>query len=116
MQEYIVCNISGLRSPTFESKSVLRTMPKSGTFMQDFLNREKKDDHEIIPFLIDDNLQILYCQYWLIKQNVHDVEDDIFKWILTNEKLYFLIQISMRFVLKGPIDNKTMLFQVMAWP
>ena len=33
---------------------------------------------------------------------------DIFKRIFMNEKLYILIQISLKLVLKGPIDNKAM--------
>ena len=31
--------------------------------------------------------------------------DDISKCIFLNEKLWFLIKISLRFVTKGPIDN-----------
>ena len=32
-----------------------------------------------------------------------------------NEKFRILIQISLKFVPKGPIDNKSALVQVMAW-
>ena len=32
-----------------------------------------------------------------------------------NEKLHTLIQISLEFVSKGPIDNKPALVQIMAW-
>ena len=41
--------------------------------------------------------------------------NDIFKLILINEKLRILIQISLKFVPKGQIDNKSALVQVMAW-
>ena len=41
--------------------------------------------------------------------------DDIFNCIFVNEKLRILIQISLNFVPKGPIDNKSALVQVMAW-
>ena len=41
--------------------------------------------------------------------------DDIFKYIFVNEKFCILIKISLKFVPKGPIDNKTALVQVMAW-
>ena len=41
--------------------------------------------------------------------------DDIFTCIFVNEKLRILIQISVKFVPKGPIDNKSALVQVMAW-
>ena len=41
--------------------------------------------------------------------------DDILKCIFMNEKLRILIQISLKFVPKGPIDNNSALVQVMAW-
>ena len=41
--------------------------------------------------------------------------DDILKCIFMNEKLYILIQISLKFAPGGPIDNTTALVQVMAW-
>ena len=41
--------------------------------------------------------------------------DDILKCIFMNAKLRILIPISLMFVPKGPIDNKSALVQVMAW-
>ena len=41
--------------------------------------------------------------------------DDISKCIFVNEKFCISIRISLRFVPKGPIDNKAALVQVMAW-
>ena len=41
--------------------------------------------------------------------------DDLFKYLFMNEKVCILIRISLKFVPKGPIDNKSMLVQVMAW-
>ena len=38
-----------------------------------------------------------------------------FKCISLHEKFCILIQISLKFVCKGPIDNKWALVQVMAW-
>ena len=32
--------------------------------------------------------------------------DDIFRYIFMNEKFFILIKISLKFVPKGPIDNK----------
>ena len=32
--------------------------------------------------------------------------DDIFRWIFVNEKFCILIEIPLKFVPKGPIDNK----------
>ena len=42
------------------------------------------------------------------------MSDDIFKCILMNEKFRILIQISLKFVPKDPIDNKSALVQEMA--
>ena len=39
----------------------------------------------------------------------------ISKWIFLNENLCILIRISLKFVLKGPIDNKPALLQTMVW-
>ena len=41
--------------------------------------------------------------------------DDIFKCIFLNDNDRISIKISLKFVPKGPIDNKSALAQVMAW-
>ena len=41
--------------------------------------------------------------------------DDIFKCIFLNENVRISIKISLKFVPKGPIGNKSALVQVMAW-
>ena len=41
--------------------------------------------------------------------------DDIFKSNFLNENVRISIKISLKFVPKGPIDNKSTLVQVMAW-
>ena len=41
--------------------------------------------------------------------------DDNFKCIFLNENYRIPIWISLKFVLKSPIDNKPALVQVMAW-
>ena len=41
--------------------------------------------------------------------------DDIFKRIFLNENVKNSIQISLKFVAKGPNDNKLALVHVMAW-
>ena len=43
--------------------------------------------------------------------------DDIFKCIFMNENFGFWIsiRISLKFVIKGPIDNKSAFVEVMAW-
>ena len=40
-------------------------------------------------------------------QNGRHFPDDIFKCIFLNEKFFVSIQISLKFVPKGPIDNKS---------
>ena len=40
---------------------------------------------------------------------------DIFKYIFMNKKFCILIQISLKFVLKGPINNNPALIRLMAW-
>ena len=41
--------------------------------------------------------------------------DDIFKHIFFNENVRILIEISLKFVPNGPIENKSALVRVMAW-
>ena len=48
-------------------------------------------------------------------QNGRHFADDIFRCIFLIEKFCILIRISLKFVPKGPIDNKWALVQVMAW-
>ena len=40
---------------------------------------------------------------------------NIIKYIILKVKLGTMIKISFRFVFKGPVDNMSTLFQVMAW-
>ena len=44
-----------------------------------------------------------------------NMSDDIFKCIFMNEKLCISIRISLKFVPRGPIDNRPALVQEMAW-
>ena len=44
-----------------------------------------------------------------------NLADDIFNHIFLNENVRISIKISVELVTKGPIDNKPILFQVMAW-
>ena len=43
------------------------------------------------------------------------ISDDMFKCIFMNAKFCVLIRVSLMFVFKDLIDNKSSLFQVMAW-
>ena len=46
-------------------------------------------------------------------QNGNYFADDIFKWISMNENFCILLRISLMFVSKGPIDNKSASVEVM---
>ena len=48
-------------------------------------------------------------------QNGRQFANNIFKCIIVNEKFCILIQISLKFVSKGPIDKKSAFLEVMAW-
>ena len=60
-----------------------------------------------------------YIRYYLTHlhpgQNGRHSADDIFKCIFVNEKFRISIRISLKFVPKGPINNKLALIQVMVW-
>ena len=49
------------------------------------------------------------------KQNGRHFPDDIFKCIFLNETIWNLIEISLYFVPRGPINNIPALLQIMAW-
>ena len=49
------------------------------------------------------------------EHNCQHFVDDIFKKILLNENNYILIQISLKFVPRGLIENKSALIQTGAW-
>ena len=50
-----------------------------------------------------------------LDKNGHHFADNIFKHIFLNENIRIAIQISLKFVPEGPVDNKSALVQVMAW-
>ena len=49
------------------------------------------------------------------RRNGHHFADDIFKCFFFNENVWILIKISLKFVLKGQINNIPALVQIMAW-
>ena len=56
-----------------------------------------------------------FLTHLLLDKMAAILADTIFKCILLNEKFCIVIRISLKFVPKGPIDNKWALVQVMAW-
>ena len=53
--------------------------------------------------------------HWGGEKNVRYFPDDIFKCIFLNENAWILINISLKFVPEGPINNIPALVQIMAW-
>ena len=53
--------------------------------------------------------------YWGLDKMAAILADNIFKCIYLNESYIILIQISLKFVPRSPIDNKWALIQLMAW-
>ena len=49
------------------------------------------------------------------RQNGRHFPDDIFEWIFWNENVWISINISLKFVPRGPINNIPTLLQVMTW-
>ena len=49
------------------------------------------------------------------RQNGRHFPDDIFKWIFANENAWISINISLKFVPRGPINNMPALVLIMAW-
>ena len=49
------------------------------------------------------------------RQNDRHFPDDIFKCIFLNENMWIFIEISLKFVLKGLINNIPALVQIMTW-
>ena len=61
---------------------------------------------------------MLQCAVWIITlrpgQNGRHFPDS-FKWIFFNENVWISIEVSLKFVAKGPINNIPALVQIMAW-
>ena len=49
------------------------------------------------------------------RRNEEHFADDIFKRIFVNENVWISIEISLKFVPKGPVNNILALVQIMAW-
>ena len=52
---------------------------------------------------------------WSLWRHCDDFADDIFESIFYNENIWISIKISLKFVPKGPIDNKPSLIHIKAW-
>ena len=56
-----------------------------------------------------------YIKSLRLRQNGRQFLDNIFKCIFLNENILILIKISLKFMLKRPINNIPALVQIMAW-
>ena len=65
-----------------------------------------------------DVVQWAACYWWfntLRPRHVRHFVDDIFQHIFLNENVWISIEISLKFVPKGPIINIPAMVQIMAW-
>ena len=58
---------------------------------------------------------IFHFHFFLPEQNAALIRKRILKCIFMSVIFFSLIQISLKFVLKGPVNNTSVLVQVMAW-
>ena len=65
---------------------------------------------EYVPFISLESINTLRP-----RQNGRHFPDDTFRCILLNENIQISIRISLKFVLKSPINNILSLIQIMAW-
>ena len=65
----------------------------------------------VLPFMMEEH----YLNTLRPRQNGRHFTDDTFKSIFLNENARILIEISLKFVPKGPINNNPALVQIMAW-
>ena len=87
--------------PTFPSKLVWRQFSE----IPGCTNRIKKSSFGSLYFL--NTLRP--------RQNGRHFPDDIFKWIFFNENVWISMNISLKFIPRGPINNIPSLVQIMAW-
>ena len=74
-----------------------------------------KDLKNVVPKMATILFRLQCVNTLRLRQNGRHFPDDIFKCIFLNENLWISIQISLKFVPKGPINNIPALVQVMAW-
>ena len=74
--------------------------------LQDYINQQYEHAGSLRPYTVDTLRP---------RQNGRHFADDTFKRIFMNEKVRISINISLKFVPKGPINNIPALVQIMAW-
>ena len=51
-----------------------------------------------------------------LRQNGHHLEDDTVKFIYLRENCFLSIQILLKCILDGPVNNAVVAVQIMTWP
>ena len=69
---------------------------------------------------VDECFKVSYHRYMRLnrlrpRQNGRHFADDFLKCIFVNENVWIAIEISLKFVCKGPIDNIPSMVYIMAW-
>ena len=67
------------------------------------------------PCLVCHNTPYIMLNTLRPRQNGRHFPDNIFKLIYLNESIWISIEISLKFVPKGPVNNIPALVQIMAW-
>ena len=81
-----------------------------------FIFRIPSETCECISYNVVVNIHLLSKVNTLrLRQNRHHFADDVLKSIFLNENVSIPIEISLKFVPKGPNDNIPVLVQIMAW-
>ena len=95
--------------------------PWSITFKEPTLNHEIAYHYSTLLSVITVTILPL-VQPWITqfntlrpRQNGRHFADDMFKCIFVNENVWIPIEISLKFVPEGSINNNPALFQIMAW-
>ena len=63
----------------------------------------------------DTSLNHYFVNTMRSRLNGRHIPDDIFKMIFVNENVWISINISLKFVLRGPVNNISTLVHAMAW-
>ena len=87
---------------------------KDGWIQVNSFSRSMLQFHWITK-MVTDQTYGCYFNTLMPRQNGRHFADDIFKYFFVNEKFCISINISLKFVPKGQINNNTALVQIMAW-
>ena len=82
-----------------------------------YMTSSKRNDSSTASQISVHKHYLYYCFIKTLrpKQNGRHFRDDICKCIFLNESIWMSIEISLKFVPKGPINNIPALVQIMAW-